>query len=574
MIIAIAATYKLVFDGILKENEKNFYTDSDKNSSSMISFEKKEEAFSHLHRLNFPFPKGEEDYYNSSIIFNAIPSGTATLDLNNDGFVDFCFSLPEYKNPIHCYLNNKDNTFSDVTDLYGLTFETKDLASAIYAADFNNDGLDDLLLVKYGQHDIFLRNGNKFLKVENDWFSNAWGANFYDFNGDGLLDIIFANYYRNIDLKKNKIPWSFKGIFNNQDGAPNELYQNLGNGHFKKIENFFPIKENELTTAIGIADYDKDGHVDVFVSDDYSIDHLYTFDNKNHKLIEQTNSRLPLKKHGYSGMNANFFDINNDGFLDLFVSNIVLPPLMGTSNLLWIWNPEQQIFEQKSKDYNVNKCGYAWTAKDADFDNDGSLEIIVASGFYANKQGRFNTIFNRLIEANTPGWFPAKKPEIDINTYSEVSVSRPCLFTNNNDRFEDVSKSVLNWDVNVASRSLVVADINNDGLMDVIINQQGAKSILYINSTKTKNDWVGLSFKNKNGGLINFGVRASLLTKQGKLIKYFELNPANGFKTQHDYRYVTGLGTNSGKELVLKIDYPVKKEFKIRENMYNELSIN
>lgn len=574
LIIVCYVFYKLIFDGVLKENEKNFYNQSSSKKITSILFEKKESVFAHVHKLNFPSPPGETEYFNSSIVFNAVTMGTTTIDLNKDGFVDFCFTQPDPQNPLLCYLNNKDNSFRDVTKEYGLNFPTVDFPSAIYAVDLNSDGSEDLLLVKYGRHDVLIRNGNKFEKVDNNWFSNSWGANFYDFNHDGLIDILFANYYAEVDLNKVKMPWSFKGVYNGTNGSPNQMYQNIGNGKFEIVENFFPRNRHELTTAIGVSDYDRDGHIDVFVANDYSIDRMYQYDSIKNQLKENTYYTIPVKKHGYSGMNAHFFDLNNDSYLDLYVTNIVLPPLMGISNLMWIWNPELKIFEEKASDLKINKCGYAWTAAEADFNNDGKSELVVASGFYANKNGQFNTIFNRLIEGNTPAWFPIEHPQVNLETFSQVSLSRPCLFTKGFDGFEDIADQVFDWDIKTASRSLVVTDINNDGLMDIIFNQQGGKSILYVNKSNHQNAWTGLIFKNKAGSSIHFGIQATIYSADGNRLKYFELNPANGFKTQNDFRYVLGIGPSTSRELILKVEYPIKKEFRIKENEYNEIYIN
>ena len=132
---------------------------------------------------------------------------------------------------------------------------------------------------------------------------------------------------------------------------------------------------------------------------------------------------------------------------------------------------------------------------------------------------------------------------------------------------------MINWNSNEASRILLVLDLNNDGKMDLIIPEHGGLTKTYINQTETKKNWVGLVFVDRHKNKINFGIQAEIIKEDGARIEYFEINPANGFKSQNDFRKIIGL--KDIKKVFLQIYKPnnLVNKFELTLNEYNEIKI-
>lgn len=240
---------------------------------------------------------------------------------------------------------------------------------------------------------------------------------------------------------------------------------------------------------------------------------------------------------------------------------------------MWVWNEQEKKFEQKAKDYKIDRCGYSWTAKAVDFNLDGQNELIAASGFYTAESSKINMLFYKLILSNTPKWFPSKPMANNITDFSISAESRPCLFYKTDSGYSDISESTLDWNKLKASRTLVTFDFNNDGKSDLIIPEHGGITKTYINQTETKNNWVGLVFLNEQNNKINFGVKAELLDEKNNRLEYFEINPANGFKSQQDFRKIIGLKDLTTVSLKLFLNDGKTKSFNLLANQYNEIKI-
>lgn len=565
-------------------HENNPYNYSDKRAPAETYSVSFKEVSSELginlnHRLNYPYPKGvERAGISELLVHNGMPMSIAVTSLNDDDYPDLCFTLPEEENGVKCFINEAGTSFTDVTRELGLEETNPYLPSAILSADFNNDSREDLLIIRYGSHSLYLRTPqNKFSHVKNEWFSNAWGANLYDLNNDGKLDIFFANYYRSDDLTKQHIYWPFTGLGDEKNGASNQIWLNKENGAFHLDNNMYQMPFKARTTSIGLADVNKDNKVDLFEGNDFAVDRFYLQNEKN-VFEDKTADTMPFNHHGFSGMNTEFFDLNKDGHLDLNVSNIVTPPFKGLKSLMWIWDPEEKRFEDESRRYRIDRCGYAWTGKFTDFNLDGHADLVVASGFYSTGKIKKSIQFLRAIRDSTPPFFPKEIVPRNVNDLSLVANSRPCLFMREGEEFVDVGETFKELD-KVATRSLAIVDFNNDGKMDVIFGTQAGAMKFYRNEGKLEGrSWAGFEFMNKHGSRLNFGVKASLHDETGKLIEYFEFNPANGFRTQNDYRKHVGLGTYQGKlRLTIHGVGNIEGERKyddIRLNTYNKIQIN
>jgi hypothetical protein len=571
-VFGITIVSYLVFTKSLKENMHIIYRTA--NVKTEIKLSKRDIGLDVKNILNFPYPEGDIGYFDQAVVHLAIPSGSAITDLNQDEFADLCITIPDYENSVRCFINENGQHFTEVTEKLNLKHKVPYLPSAVYSADFNNDGLADLLIVNFGKHRLLLRDLKRgFVEVENPWFSNAWGANINDFNNDGLPDVIFANYYPRVDLTKNKTPWMYMGIADDKNGDHNEIWVNKGNGKFEVDNKLFNDPGKEHSTSVGVADFDRDGATDIYVGNDDSVDRMYSYNAATGSFVETTDEKIPKVHHGFSSMNSEVFDFNKDGYLDFFVSEVAVPPIIGGSNILWIWNNEKKQFEQKAKEEGVDRCGYSWTAKSVDFNLDGENELIAASGFHSTATSKINLLFFRANVMNTPPWFHPTVPIKNPRDFSIVTNARPCLFYKKEGHFIDISESTLDWNNFKASRSLTVFDFNNDGKTDVIIPEHDGVTPVFMNETETNNHWVGLVFVDKHGGKIHFGIKGEVFNAENnKSLEYFEFDPANGFKTQSDYRKVIGLKDQTHVLLKIYKDGQ-EKTFNLRSDKYNEIKI-
>jgi hypothetical protein len=565
-------------------HENNPYNYSSKTGTAekyQISFKDVNDEFGfHLvHKPTYPVPKTFNREGNGELeVYYAMTSSMAVTSLNNDEYPDLCVTLPEEENGVRCFLNNGGKSFTEVTKEVGLDQYTPYLPQAVLSADFTNDGLEDLLVVRYGGHSIFQKTPEgKFVEIKNDWFSNSWGANIYDLNSDGKLDIMFANFYRPDDLTQNHIYWPWTGPSDDKNGAQNELWLNQSEGKFERDTKIYSATFKARTTSIGFADIDKDNRVEMFEGNDFAVDRFYSQDDYGY-LVEKTATHMAFNHHGFSGMNTEFHDINHDGYLDLNVSNIVAPPYKGQKNLMWVWNKEDKRFEEESQSYGIDRCGFAWTGKFADFNLDGESDLILASGYHTKGDLKMSLNYLRAAREATPMWWPKQYVPRKVEDLSLVANSRPCLFMREGESFMDIGETFKELK-NVATRNLVTADFNNDGKMDVIFGVQDGPLRMYRNESQTKDrNWIGFEFFHKTGSRVNFGVKATLKDEAGNMIEYFEFNPANGFRTQNDYRKLIGLGQKNKKmSLTIHGLGNISGEITyddLRLNAYNKIQIN
>ncbi|NOS94639.1 MAG: T9SS type A sorting domain-containing protein [Cyclobacteriaceae bacterium] len=367
-----------------------------------------------------------------------------------------------------CIKNNIETNYADLAD--NVLLNTKGPSLGHAWGDYNGDGYDDLFVVNYAGYESFLfkNNGNKtFSRITNDpvaltkgdSYAGSWG----DYDNDGLLDLFVGNYSGANSLFRNKNGTVFEKIASgvlatdatnlwdacwvdyNNDGLldlfqatnnKNYLYKNLGNGQFQKIVAGNIVTDSEASFSCAWGDYNNDGKIDLFVAN---------FGNQNNSLYKnlgdgtfQKITAGSIVNDGGQSRSASWGDYNNDGFLDLYVTN------SGQKNFLYKNNGDET-FIKISNDPVVNQSNWSYSSTWTDYDNDGYIDLAVSrstdtdsvSLFKNNQNGSFTRIFDTsLIATGTFSW-SISASDFDNNGYEDLYVAgrgfnRGYLFENKN----------------------------------------------------------------------------------------------------------------------------------------------
>ena len=262
--------------------------------------------------------------------------------------------------------------------------------------DYDNDGYEDLFLIKWGRPELFHNDGGHgFTRVSEQaglprWI-NANTAIWFDYDGDGLLDLFVGGYYsEDIDLwhltTTRIMPESFEYAKN---GGRKYLFHNLGNGKFEEVSEKVGINSRRWALAAAAADLRGTGHPDLFVANDYGVSELYFNDGKRFREVgEQTGVGFAPK----SGMNAAFGDIFNQGRYAVYVSNISEDGMLIQGNNLWV--PKEGTsgdaikYENLARDFGVELGGWSFGAQFGDLNNDGTLDLYLTNGYISLDRNR------------------------------------------------------------------------------------------------------------------------------------------------------------------------------------------
>ena len=420
-------------------------------------------------------------------ILEANGCGCAFIDYDNDGWMDIFLlagtrldgAPPEATNRL--YKNNRDGTFTDVTEKSGL--KLAGWANGVCVADYNNDGFDDIFITYFGQNRLYRNNGNgTFTDVTRQaglWEEGParWGTGcaFLDYDRDGHLDLFVSNYIR-FDLQHAPVPGesstcNWKGIPVNcgPRGLPTGrhlLYHNNGDGTFtdmtKKAGIDVAIESYGMTVVT--ADFDEDGWPDIFVACD-STPSLLFMNNHDGTFREEGVMRgVALSEDGMeqAGMGVGIGDYNLDGHLDLFKTHFI-----GDTDGFYR-NDGKGNFDDVTRLVKVGvETRYtSWGTGLVDFDNDGNSDILIVTG----------SVYPE-VEAKLPQ-YPYKTPRV--------------LFRNLGDgTFEELpTQGGPGITTPHSSRGCAFGDFDNDGDMDVLIMNMNEPPSLLRNHVDPKQHWI------------------------------------------------------------------------------------
>jgi enediyne biosynthesis protein E4 len=376
-----------------------------------------------------------------------------------------------------------------------------------------------------------------------DWI-NANAALWFDYDRDGLLDLFIGGYFRedlNLwELETTEImPESFEYARN---GGRKYLYHNLGGGRFEEVSERLGIKSNRWALAVGAADLRGTGYPDLFIANDYGVSELYF--NDNGKRFVDAGEKSGVGFAPKSGMNVSFGDVMNNGTQSIYVSNISEEGILLQGNNLWMPKPgtsgDDLKFDNVASAYNVELGGWSWGAQFADLNNDGYLDLFLTNGYVSlapnsNYWYDFSkvTVGNNTIIGDAKNWAP-----MDNRSLSGYQTKRVWL-NDGAGRFNDVAQTVGVRET-FDGRGVAVVDLWNRGVMDVIVANQKAPLLIYKNHVTTENNWIGLDLEASESNRSAIGSQVIAFWNGQQQVR--EVHGGIGFCAQNDRRIYFGFG--------------------------------
>jgi len=479
-------------------------------------------------------------------------AGVAMFDYDNNGYQDLFFvngaklldpvprgvspdkSDPRFWNRM--YRNNRDGTFTDVTESAGLRGYSYGMGVA--AGDYDNDGYTDLLVTNLGGNTLYHNNGNgTFTDVtaKAGVGGSGWcaGACFLDYDRDGLLDLIVTRYL-DWDFATNVYCGLHRQGYRSychpdQFSAVSCLvFHNNGNGTFTDVSKSCGIALSP-GKALGIAmnDFDRDGWPDIFVANDSFPQQLFR-NNRNGTFSEVAlESGLAYNQDGktFAGMGADFADYDNDGWPDVFVNALA-------NQRYALFRNSKGSFDDVSDSSGIGGITMqhsGWGTKMLDYDNDGWRDVFVAQGHVMDN-----------IELTDPS----------------LRYREPLLLMKNTEgKFRNVSnESGAAFQVPLSARGAAFGDLDNDGFIDIAINCNDGPAIVLRNQGGNANHWLLIHLVGSVSNRDGLGAAIRIVSEEGPE-QYALASSAGSYLSASDKRVHFGLGT-SRRVRLLEITWP------------------
>ena len=521
--------------------------------------------------------------------------GVATGDLNNDGLPEVFFTANQGTNKL--YLNKGDLKFEDITEKAGITYNNE-WSTGVVFVDINADGWLDIYVCNAGnmlnkalrKNKLYINNKDLTFteqaakyNLDNDGYSTH--ASFFDYDLDGDLDCFLVN---NSPIPVNtlnyanmrNIPEAEAPYAEFLKGGGDHLFRN-DNGVYKEVTKEAGIYGSIISFGLGVTvgDINLDGYPDVYVSNDFfEKDYLY-INQRNGTFKDEIENRT--QHISFSSMGADLQDINNDGKPDIFTTDMLpgddyrlktntsfegydtykLKQDQGfynqfTQNALQVNNGDGKFMETGFYS-GVAASDWSWGALMFDVDNDGYSDIIVCNGIYRDVTDQdfidffANDVVNQMV-------MKGKKEEVNnvIDKMPSVPIPNKAFKNEGNLRFTDAGKK---WglDLPTFSNGASYADLDNDGDLDLIINNVNQDALVYRNNSRNDTSYeylaVQLKFQHQNP----FAVGSTIKVFAGDQVITRELIPSKGFQSSVEYKQTIGLGARHADSI--QVLWPNKK---------------
>ncbi len=469
-------------------------------------------------------------------ILESMGSGVALFDFNNDGFLDVFLvngttleGFPAGKEPTnHLYQNNADGTFRDVTEKANLMRAGWGHGACV--GDFDNDGNDDLFVTYYGQNVLYQNKGDgSFVDVTDKaglvQKVTRWntGCSFLDYDKDGNLDLFVANYV-NFSLKKSMSKsdqnciWKGIPVYCGPQGLPsgtNILYHNNGDGTFTDVSIQSGITQPNPVYGLGslVSDFDNDGWPDIYVACDSTANILYHNEGNgkfaDRALLTGTAYNKDGKEQGGMGLSA--ADYDGDGNIDILKTNFD-----GDTPTLYHNNGNGTFFDATlPAGLGLYTYYVGWGAGFVDIDHDGWKDIFMANGH--------------------------TYPEVEQHKLERsYRQGRQVYYNARNGTFQDLSsRAGPGISDRRTSRGAALGDLDNDGSLEIVINNMNDTPSLLKNLGEKKN-WILIKLVGTTSNRNGIGARVNLFAENRKQVD--EVRSGGSYLSQNDFRLHFGIG--------------------------------
>ncbi len=485
------------------------------------------------HSIDFKLVSGSPK---KPYILESMAGGVGFLDFDNDGWIDIYLvngsTLAAEKNVSNkasdrLFRNMGDGKFADVTARSKLGDTSWGMG--VVSADVNNDGFEDLYITNYGPNRLYLSNGDgtfRDFSAQSGAAGSAWSSSaaFADYDLDGDLDLYVTNYleFNPDELPEDSQLCRYRGI-RVQCGprgmipTADRLYENRGDGRFVDATANSEIGDAPDSYGLGViwADYDNDGDQDIYVVNDSTPNFL--FENNGDKTFTEMAllAGVALSDDGkeQAGMGADFGDYDNDGDLDLIVTNF-----SDDYNTLYR-NEGDGRFQDVSYRAGLAEATWndlSWGVRFVDVDLDGGLDIVIANGHVY--------------------------PEVDEQDLGTRYRQPNSVFLNQRDgAFKRDGPEVVLAEGDFSSRGLAAGDVDNDGRVEFLIANLDATPSLMTAATKENRNWILLKLEGTTSNRSAVGARVTVTA--GDLVQIREVRRGGSYQSQSDPRLHFGLGS-------------------------------
>ncbi len=543
--------------------------------SPTLVFQKIQAQKSGIHFNNIVEENYKENFFDAfAYVYNG--GGVGIGDFNNDGLQDIYFTGNNVSNKL--YLNKGNFKFKDITESAGVD-GGKGWCNGVTIVDINNDGWADIYICKGGFENstpgerrnlLYINQGNLTFKEE----AKKYGLDdtgysvqsvFFDMDNDGDLDLYLANRPDKFFLGLSQV---VSGKRNPPDDFRDKLYRN-DDGNFIEISKQAGVG-NGYGYPLGVvtADLNGDGFDDIYVANDYA-DNDYMYINQKNGTF-QDKIKIATHHNSLSSMGADIADINNDGLEDILVLDMLpedyirsktsSPPMdfqsfwaivdsgfhkQYTQNILHL-NQGNLFFSDISQLAGISKTEWSWSVLACDFDNDGKRDIFVSNGYWRDLfDGDIGQRLRQNMEANASKYnskeeYFTKNFKEFIQLYKQIKV-RNYIFQNKGDlRFENVSKS-WGFTDSTFSNGAAVGDFDNDGDLDLVINNLNEEASLYENITSKNNHFIKVKLHGPDKNRDGIGAKVSIYY-DGNKQQFFQQKTVRGYLSSNESILHFGLG--------------------------------
>lgn len=513
--------------------------------------------------------------------------GVAVGDINGDDLPDIYLSGNQVKNKL--YLNKGNLKFEDITDTAGVAGNSSWNTGAVMG-DVNGDGLLDIYVCAVvgingfdGYNELFINNGdNTFTesagKYGLDFDSYSSNAAFLDYDKDGDLDIYLLNHAVHTQNSFGKAELRNKRVFETGD----KLLRNDGNT-FTDVSDEAGIfgGVNSYGLGLAVSDFNNDGWPDLYVGNDFHEDDYYYL-NQGKDSLGVVRFRESLKENfGHTSrfsMGNDVADINNDGWPDLISLDMlaqdekVLKSSEGddniqtqklrterygyhyqfTRNMLYV-NQQGYDFSETALLSGIAATDWSWSSLFADFDNDAQQDLFVANGIPKRPN---NLDYIKFVSSDQIQNKISNTKLIDQKALDRMpsGITANFMYQGAKDlKFNDVSQSWIANDT-LASGASALADLDNDGDLDIVTNNLNQEPTLYINQTNGKNAFLKINFKYKKPN--PFGIGTKVLSYHKGQLQMKELYTVRGFQASSEPSIHFGYGSGTLAVDSLRVIWP------------------